>query len=98
LANERTFLAWVRTALGLAGLGVVIAKLEQGQGLHGDIAGFVLSAFGGGFLVYAFARYRRVANHLTEGAFPIAMRGPVVIGFGSLLLCIGAIVYILFGG
>ena len=29
LANERTFLAWVRTALGLVGLGVVIEHLAE---------------------------------------------------------------------
>lgn len=47
LANERTFLAWVRTALGLIGLGFVLARmglflrqlalsaaLEQVRGLH----------------------------------------------------------------
>jgi uncharacterized membrane protein YidH (DUF202 family) len=27
LANERTFLAWVRTALGLIGLGFVLARM-----------------------------------------------------------------------
>jgi putative membrane protein len=47
LANERTFLAWVRTALGLIGLGFVLARmglflrqlaamsgLRQARGLH----------------------------------------------------------------
>ena len=28
LANERTFLAWVRTAIALLGFGVLIAKLR----------------------------------------------------------------------
>ena len=28
LANERTYLAWIRTAISLMGLGVVIAKLK----------------------------------------------------------------------
>lgn len=48
LANERTFLAWIRTALGLIGLGFVLARmglflrqlaaaaaLEHGRALHG---------------------------------------------------------------
>jgi putative membrane protein len=30
LANERTFLAWVRTALGLIGLGVLLERLVAG--------------------------------------------------------------------
>jgi putative membrane protein len=47
LANERTFLAWVRTALGLIGLGFVLARMglflrqlafagvtPQARGLH----------------------------------------------------------------
>ena len=36
LANERTFLAWVRTALGLVGLGVLLERL--GAGSDQDIA------------------------------------------------------------
>jgi len=32
LANERTFLAWLRTALGLVGLGLLVEKLELSNG------------------------------------------------------------------
>ncbi len=29
LANERTYLAWMRTALGLMGLGIVLARIDE---------------------------------------------------------------------
>lgn len=54
LANERTFLAWVRTGLGSAGLGVLLAK---GVGTDAFFAvGLVLICQG--ILVMAYGFYR----------------------------------------
>jgi putative membrane protein len=48
LANERTFLAWVRTALGLIGLGFVLARmglfLRQLAAMGGTVPGRGLRA------------------------------------------------------
>lgn len=57
LANERTFLAWVRTALGLIGLGFVLARMglflrqlgaanliRDGQKLHVQAGGEFLAS------------------------------------------------------
>ena len=49
LANERTFLAWVRTALGLVGLGVLLERLGAG----GDQG--VAVAAGVGFISFTFS-------------------------------------------
>jgi len=95
LANERTFLAWVRTALGLIGLGVVLAKLVESEGTVAEIAGLVLVVFGGGVLVYSLARYQRVATHLEEGKFPVSKRGPVALGLVAVAVAIGAFVFLL---
>jgi putative membrane protein len=96
LANERTFLAWVRTALGLVGLGVLLERL----GLGGDerttvAAGVAFISFGGLTLVYSLGRYLRVARHLQQGKFPVAMRGPLAIALGALLIAAGALVYVI---
>lgn len=94
LANERTFLAWLRTALGLVGLGVLLEKLEPMEGAS-QWAGLVLVAFGGFSLLYAVARYLRVARHLTNGTFPIAKRGPLLFSLGALAVTVFAGVYML---
>jgi putative membrane protein len=99
LANERTFLAWVRTALGLVGLGVLVERLEAG----GDrvvslVAGLGFVSFGGLLLIYAVSRYLWVAKNLEQGMFPVAIRGPFVIAIGALLVVAGALLYILLLG
>jgi uncharacterized membrane protein YidH (DUF202 family) len=48
LANERTFLAWVRTALGLVGLGVILERLGAGnEHAIAVVAGVGFISFGG---------------------------------------------------
>jgi putative membrane protein len=96
LANERTFLAWVRTALGLVGLGVLLERL----GVGGDrvitlVAGLGFISFGGLSLIYAVSRYLWVAKNLERGMFPVAVRGPFVIAIGALLVVAGAMLYVL---
>lgn len=95
LANERTFLAWVRTALGLVGLGVLLERLGAGsdEGIA-VAAGVGFISFGGLTLIYAVSRYLWVAKNLERGMFPVAIRGPVVIAFGALLVAGGALVYV----
>lgn len=96
LANERTFLAWVRTALGLVGLGVLLERLGAGgQASVAMAAGIGFISFGGLCLIYAVSRYLWVARNLERGLFPVALRGPVVIAFGALLVAAGALLYVL---
>lgn len=52
LANERTFLAWVRTALGLIGLGFVLARM-----------GLFLRQLAGAGLIHEGGRLRLQAGH-----------------------------------
>ncbi|MFW5921172.1 MAG: YidH family protein [Polyangiales bacterium] len=95
LANERTFLAWVRTALGLIGLGVLLAKLVQTEAPAAQWAGLALVLFGGIVLLYSLGRYQRVVSHLEKGSFPIAKRGPMALGILAIGVAIGAVVFLL---
>jgi putative membrane protein len=96
LANERTFLAWVRTALGLVGLGVLLERLGAGSDQRiAMAAGVGFISFGGLTLIYSVSRYLWVARNLARGKFPIAIRGPIVITVGALLVAGGALVYVL---
>ncbi len=95
LANERTFLAWVRTALGLVGLGAVLERLAaDGYQPVAVTAGVGFITFGGLTLIYALTRYLRVAKMLEQSLFPVALRGPVVVAVGALLVAVGALVYV----
>ena len=79
LANERTFLAWVRTGLGFVGIGVVLDKLIEQRGPTAVVMGFVFIASGIAMLIYGLARYRRIARLLAEGRFAPAQRGPLAL-------------------
>ena len=94
LANERTFLAWVRTALGLIGLGVVMAKLLD----HATLAlvgGLSFVAWGAGILVYSIIRYRAVTDLLERGKYRPARGGPVMIVLSGLIVVIIAVIILL---
>ena len=78
LANERTFLAWFRTAISLLGFGIVIAKLrflEAGAGL-GPGAGVRSTRLGlafavGGLLTLVLAawQYHRTKHMIDSGKY-----------------------------
>jgi putative membrane protein len=61
LANERTFLAWVRTALGVAagGIGLHSLRIPEPDGLR-TVLVIVLLLFGGLTCALAWARWARV--------------------------------------
>lgn len=95
LANERTFLAWVRTALGIMGLGVILEKLVATAGTTATIASIVLVAYGAIVLVYSLYRYEQVGSRLRIGKFPVARRGPFLLGLLGLIVMVGAIALVL---
>ena len=47
LANERTFLAWIRTSLALIAAGVAVIQLVPGPGVIRHVLGILLIALGG---------------------------------------------------
>lgn len=81
-ANERTFLAWMRTALALIVAGVAVAQFADfGALLRGTIAVFII----GGGSVLAFAGYRRwkLADRALRTGEPVPRSDiPAYIGVG----------------
>ena len=97
LANERTFLAWIRTSLALVGGGLAVEKFMPEFGGRTALA-LALMLLG---LMLAATSYRKWAlNEIalrTEGPLP-ASRQPLLLAVGVTLTGIVAVVLILLGG
>ncbi|MEN0053082.1 MAG: DUF202 domain-containing protein [Mucilaginibacter sp.] len=84
LANERTFLAWVRTSIALMGFGFVVVKFSlfvrqlslavgarnvtPAKGFSGLI-GMCLVAVGALTALIGYSRYKRIEKQLLEQTF-----------------------------
>lgn len=94
-ANERTYLAWIRTAVSIVGFGLVIEKLDPVASTGADrLTGALL--VGSGLLLIAFAAVRfvalqrRIASPRTETAFGIRF-GLVFVLMNSMLVLLLAV-------
>ena len=67
LANERTFLSWLRTAATVMVLGLAIAKFANNPGAHELAAGSILVAVGAFGVLEGARRYRRVMGEIERG-------------------------------
>ena len=79
-ANERTFLAWIRTAIAVMAFGFLVERFDlflqiAGQSLArhvlsptgqlvGNVAGLILIAIGAATIVLAIVRFRRTAAEI----------------------------------
>lgn len=84
LANERTFLAWVRTSIGIMAFGFVVVKFSlfvkqfslmlgkdyavKSHGLSA-VAGITLVAVGAATVIFSWFRYRNIEKQLNEGTY-----------------------------
>ena len=88
LANERTLLAWIRTALTVVGLGFIVDRLAltDGSGTLEALAGVGLVILGGLIAVAGGWSFMRARNELITGSYRpaislhLALVGAVVIG------------------
>ncbi len=110
LANERTFLAWIRTSIAIISLGFVVAKFslwlhELATRLDPQIQtsqmgvslpiGVTMMALGGVLAVQVAWRYH-VVNRAIENGVVSADRGLVILVTVMVaLLCVAMIVYML---
>jgi putative membrane protein len=99
LANDRTFLAWLRTSIATMGLGFVVAKFAlivqptNKAASHQDLYaafGVLIVLCGGVLVVVGFLQHKAVLDHLTVDRETPRPRWPVMITAtavaGSLVL------------
>ena len=108
-ANERTYLAWVRTAIAVMAFGFLVEKFDlflqvaarslEGSGAPvrheavGDAAGLLLIVLGGAMMVIATIRFRQVGRDI-DAAETVPARGTGLdIAMVVMLLLLGATLF-----
>jgi len=110
LANERTFLAWVRTSIGIMAFGFVVEKfslfvkqisliLGKENVIHqtgySGILGIVLVAVGTVTSVLSYIRYKHSEKQLNEGEYKHSSLLLTVLTAFIFLVSVFLIVYLL---
>ena len=109
LANERTFLAWIRTSIGIMAFGFVVVKFSlfikqislilgkeniiQQKGYSG-IVGILLVAAGTVTAVLSYVSYRYSEKQLNEGYYKHSSLLITVLTTFILLISVFVIVYL----
>ena len=90
LANERTFLAWIRSGASLVSFGLAVTQFEVAF----DVGGFGLAllALGCLTLVVGMIQFFRTHRQLTTGEFTPSVGGYVTVAVVTLILAVGFIV------
>jgi inner membrane protein YidH len=101
LANERTYLAWIRSALTAVAVGLGVAKfipaLHEGSAWPYVTLGIGFCFLGLLLAIYGVYRLRRVDLALRTGDFgPLGDRAAVMIGAIAVLLTALTIVVVVF--
>lgn len=109
LANERTFLAWIRTAIAIMAFGFVVVKFslfvrqltyaftDKVIALpdHGysGIIGVFLVSLGGVISLLSFMRYKKIERDLNDDVFYPSSRLIILL---TLFIMIGAVLLVMY--
>lgn len=108
-ANERTYLAWVRTAIAVTAFGFLVEKFDlllaigaQSLGgrapskvsaVVGDAAGLLLILLGAAMMGIATARFRQIGHDIDAADARPAWGKAMDIALVSLLLGLGVVLF-----
>ena len=109
-ANERTFLAWVRTAIAIMAFGFLVEKfdlflriasesiaartLPAGGQIVGNVAGLLLIVLGGAMMVLAAIRFRKIALDIDAKELRPGTGAWLDITLVTLLVTLGATLFV----
>jgi putative membrane protein len=109
-ANERTFLAWVRTGIALMAFGFVVEKFDLflaiAAGTNGtwrpsllgqivsNLAGLLLILLGGGMLVLSAIRFRKIALDIDAADIRPGTGDRMDMALVGLLVILGATLFV----
>ena len=108
-ANERTFLAWVRTAIAVMAFGFLVEKFDlfleiaarslAGKPpsavtqVAGNVAGLLLILLGGAMMVIATLRYRQIAKDIDDAEVRAVSGEALDVTLVLLLLSLGGVLF-----
>jgi putative membrane protein len=94
-ANERTFLAWVRTSVGIVGFGFLVLRFDI-KGWISHAAGLVLITLGTAIIGVAAWRFRRTSREIDADKVHPGTGSRVDLALAALLilLCGGLLFYL----
>jgi putative membrane protein len=105
LANERTYLAWLRTGMALLGLGFLVARLRlelaaaHGTGdptsFYGVAVGLGFAALGLLTTLFGTWRYLAVRRMIERRAFAPMGAAVLLISIGAIGVAVAVILYLL---
>ncbi len=110
LANERTFLAWIRTGIALLAFGFVVEKAgtfleaisaevsqKQFNFVHySGIAGIVLMISGAFIIGMATKRFWYIDKAIRQGRCETSVTLDIIIAVGIIIIAVVFIIYLLF--
>ena len=94
LANERTFLAWVRTSISIMGFGLVIFKFSLFEEYSG-IVGMALVAVGSVIAILPYIYYKLTERQLNEGYYKYSSLPISVLTAFIFILSVILIIYLM---
>lgn len=109
-ANERTFLAWIRTAIAVMAFGFLVERfdlfleiagqalerrtLSTGGHLAGDIAGLILIGLGGVTIIVALVRFRKTAREIDSAQVLPGSGERLDVALATLLVILGTALFV----
>ncbi|MDE2361773.1 MAG: DUF202 domain-containing protein [Hyphomicrobiales bacterium] len=109
-ANERTFLAWVRTAIAVMGFGFIIERFDiflstlagaQGRTLHGqkfaNEAGLAFIFIGAAMIAIAAWRFFKIAKRIDSETDEPASSSLFDLALAGLLVLLGLSMFVYLG-
>jgi putative membrane protein len=112
LANERTFLAWIRTSIAMMGFGFVVVKFTlfikqlslvltdevilPGKG-YSSVIGVLLVALGALMALFSFIRYRITERQLADKTYAPSYMLTLLVTITIVVISVLLIIYLLPG-
>jgi putative membrane protein len=108
-SNERTFLAWVRTAITIMAFGFLVEKFDlflsiasespatrprAGSQIVGNAAGLLLIVLGGAMMILAIVRFRKIALDIDAKEVRPGTGAWLDITLVTLLVLLGATLFV----